>query len=237
MMTEHLSDTVLNTLADLGRPPEPGSAEAEHLAACESCRAELQAMLELDATAARLPRSIEPSRDLWPGIAQRIAERGVVPIQAARSARWAGAGAGRAGWTSAGWGWFTSRPLLAAAMVLLAFSGLALLVRFTGDGVPGPAIAMSEAVPTAFAAFAPSEAEYLQTADELRRELEARRDRLEPATIATVEANLLIVEQALNEARNALLADPANRELTFTLASGYQAKIELLAEAIRLTET
>jgi anti-sigma factor RsiW len=46
-----------------------------HLAACAGCRADYDALVALTAATAALPRSIEPRRDLWPGIAERIGGR------------------------------------------------------------------------------------------------------------------------------------------------------------------
>lgn len=46
---------------------------AEHLAACAECRAEVDGIRDLLARAKDLPASIDPARDLWPGIEERIA--------------------------------------------------------------------------------------------------------------------------------------------------------------------
>jgi len=49
-----------------------------HLANCSSCTDELESIRGLRKSAAALPRTLGPSRDLWPGIAARIADEKVV---------------------------------------------------------------------------------------------------------------------------------------------------------------
>lgn len=44
----------------------------DHAAGCPRCRKEIAAALAVAAATARLPRAIEPARDLWPGIAARL---------------------------------------------------------------------------------------------------------------------------------------------------------------------
>src|SRR5207249_2681311 len=54
--------------------PDRASLEA-HLAECAGCRAAVTELRSLSAATATLPRSIEPARDLWTGIAGRIGKR------------------------------------------------------------------------------------------------------------------------------------------------------------------
>ena len=53
---------------------EPADAKMveDHVAACEECRSELEALRALVASAAELPPSIEPPHDQWPGIDHRL---------------------------------------------------------------------------------------------------------------------------------------------------------------------
>lgn len=61
----------------LDGPLEPGvdTALGEHLAGCEACRSLAADLDELRVAAQRLPREVEPGRDLWPQIAARIGGR------------------------------------------------------------------------------------------------------------------------------------------------------------------
>jgi len=60
--------------------PDRASLEA-HLEGCAGCRAATAELRSLSASAASLPRSIEPGRDLWPAIADRIRPRATWNVQ------------------------------------------------------------------------------------------------------------------------------------------------------------
>ena len=87
---------------------------------------------------------------------------------------------------------------------------------------------------TALAAFRPAEQEYQQAVDDLARVLETRRASLAPETVATLERNLAIIDAAIAESRAALVNDPNSRELTEMLSSTYDAKVQLLRQAVQL---
>jgi hypothetical protein len=59
------------------------SVEA-HLAGCAACRAGVAELRSLSASATSLPKSIEPGRDLWPAIANRIQPRAMWKVQPIR---------------------------------------------------------------------------------------------------------------------------------------------------------
>lgn len=208
-------------------------AVRRHLEVCPVCVAEADGLCELRSAARALPREITPPRDLWAGIAARIeAERAtveapqeVIEVDFQRSAatnrwrRWAG--------------------MAAAAVVLVTVSSgiTAYLMRTRSE--TGAAVATLPAAEvrtgnTALAGFRPAEAEYLSTVASLERELAGRREQLAPETVATVEANLRIIDRAIAEARAALVADPANGDLPHHLSEIYRQKVQLLQSAVQL---
>lgn len=65
---EKLHDRLDGTLPSADAP-----ALEAHLAACPACRARLDSLRLLRATAQNLPREISPARDLWPEIAAQLA--------------------------------------------------------------------------------------------------------------------------------------------------------------------
>jgi hypothetical protein len=69
---------------------------------------------------------------------------------------------------------------------------------------------------------------------ELRKALAKERDRLDPATIRTLEANLAIIDLAIDQAKRALAADPANTYVREHLAETMRRKVELLQRATML---
>lgn len=203
-----------------------------HLEGCADCSAEAEALLEMQRSARALPREIAPPRDLWAGIAARLdagrvdAEetRPVLAVDFRRPAgarwrRWAGMGA--------------------AAVVLIALSSgiTAHLIRARpGQVAAVPTLPAAEVRSgnTALAGYRPAEAEFISSVAALERELDARRGQLAPETVETVEANLRIIDQAIGEARAALLADPANSELPHHLTEVYRQKVQLLQRAVQL---
>jgi hypothetical protein len=226
---------------------EERRAVERHLDECSRCRAEAEWLTSLRAEVARLPRQIDPPRDLWAGIAARIgAEAAAAPdaipapankvrvlrIDDARRAR------------SVPTPWWTRRGVLAAAAIVLMLASssvTALLVRGgRGAGVVPVATTTPVGAPdagrSALVAFEPTEREFAETVEELRFALDTQRERLSPATVAVVEENLRIIDGAIREARAALEADPANRDLTFLLMDVYKKKIDLLQNAVQISQ-
>ena len=180
-----------------------------HIASCAACRDEERHLRRILAQASALPREMAPPRDLWAGIAERIeAERRVRP----------------AWWGSVG---------LAVAAALVVAVGAALLLR-TEPASLVPALMTTPASlgPTSIGA---AEQEYEQAATALMAALQARRDTLSPETLAGVEKNLLVMDQALSEVRAALGRDPGNPELTRMLVSTHRKKVETLRRVVRLS--
>ena len=78
------------------------------------------------------------------------------------------------------------------------------------------------------------DADYSAAIRELDESLAEHRAQLDPATVAKVEASLRVIDQAINEARHALAADPSNLTLHDLLAASYERKLELLRRATGL---
>ena len=117
--------------------------------------------------------------------------------------------------------------LAAAAVALMAGSSIATAVLLQPDA-PAPVVA---AVPVAPAAF---EAAYVRRAGALSELVEQDRALLAPATVATLERNLAVIDKAIEESRAALAADPGSRELETLLRTTHEQKVELLERVTRL---
>lgn len=200
-MEARLNEYVDGSLA----APDRAAVEA-HLAGCTGCRAAVAELRALVAAGQRLPRSIVPKRDLWAGVAARIAARTNERREAGRWWRewtlWAGA-------------------LATAAALVLAFALYRLLPPSTALYRPGEG-------------WAAVQIDYDHAADELTRLLAVRRDRLQPGTVALVERNLDIIDRAIHESRTALARDPGNAELQGLYAAAARQKVELLQWAARV---
>jgi anti-sigma factor RsiW len=80
-----------------------------------------------------------------------------------------------------------------------------------------------------------ADAQYDAAVADLENALKVGRGRLDSSTIAIVEHNLQIIDQAINQAREALVADPANTYLSSHLVEARRRKLDLLRRATALT--
>jgi len=205
-----------------GALPAAAAAEVEsHLAACPLCKQREQRLRQLLAHAAALPRAVAPERDLWPGIARRVE----------RERSWS--------WASGGWS-----PVLLAAAATVAI-GLA-AVFWTGQD---PARVRTVEIPTptpearlaagssslSDPVLAAAERDYEAAANALLEALQQRRARLQPEDLASVEANLDVIDRALAEVRQALARSPESPELGRMLVSTHRKKVEVLSRVVKLS--
>jgi predicted anti-sigma-YlaC factor YlaD len=217
-MTCHELDERLDDWVDGALAGAEAQAVESHLAGCASCREHERQLRQLLAHAAALPRSLAPPRDLWPGIAERI-ERG-----SAWSELWAS-------WHTLG---------LAAAAVVLG------LAAFLWND--GPTAVRTVAMPSASPSLRPvadtavsdpvlaaAAREYEAAATALLQALQRRRGVLPPEDLARVEANLQVIDRALEEVRQALVKDPASPELNRMLVATHRKKVDVLRRVVRLS--
>ncbi|MFI5311899.1 MAG: hypothetical protein ACHQQ3_11735 [Gemmatimonadales bacterium] len=200
----------------------------------------------LDAAAA-LPRSIAPERDAWPAIRDRIEAQRIRPITVPAN----GPASGR------------SRRIawIAAAAVLLVTVSSVVTVLVVRGGAPPQVVSVppattrgmvdsSRAAPAQLTPVAPPNpgvravssdaplnpafARYAAAAADLATELERRRARLDPRTVAVLDSCLRRIDAAIAEARNALRQDPQNAVITELLTASYSLKLDLLKRAADL---
>lgn len=68
----------------------------------------------------------------------------------------------------------------------------------------------------------------------LHKLLEARRNQMDPMTVAVIEKNLQVIDAAIAECKKAIARDPASRFLMESLNQSLQAKVELMRTAALL---
>jgi hypothetical protein len=216
-----LPDYLAGTLAD------DGAARA-HIVSCESCRALVRDMERLRARAAALP-ALHPPRDLWDGIEARIQS---MPQEAAPrrplATRWMSQALSQR--------WYGA-PLARAAVLVIATASVTLLATHQWNPARGNAPpAQPRTIVQPHTSFSPvsnqsaptSEFIYDQQISAMRQILDARRDRLDPRTVAIIEKNLRVIDTAIAESRAALARDPANGFLAGQLDASLNTKLELL---------
>ncbi|TFG53400.1 MAG: hypothetical protein E4H37_03290 [Gemmatimonadales bacterium] len=214
--TDRLSEYVDGTL----EAEERRQVEA-HVSGCEACTAIAD---ELRAVAARASTLADrsPARDLWPGIASRIAvteESDILDLSRARARRRFA---------------FTVPQLVAASIGLILFSaGGAWLMQ--PSPVPAPVAAASVQSPVVQAVTGTASYQHYDRAvAELSLVLEAGRARLNPGTVRILERNLRVIDAALAEAVQAVADDPASVYLQDHLANTMQRKLALIRQAADL---
>ena len=235
---------------------ERGAVDA-HLRNCAACAGVLNDLKRVVARAASA-EARPPHADLWAGIADRI-ETGGPAAAPDRVMAFAPDAARRYARRFA----FTLPQLAAAAALLMAVSGgLAWQIARSAeasryaDGNASRDAATTAGAPAAEAtqAFAPAnedgtgaeanearienvsmaDPQYDAAVADLEKALKAGRGRLDASTIAIVEHNLQIIDQAINQAREALVTDPANSYLSSHLVEARRHKLDLLRRATAL---
>lgn len=223
-------------------------AVESHLQGCAECMAILNDLKRVVARAQAIGAR-PPQADLWAGIAGRIdrasadgndngwrlARRNAVSAKAAAPRRFA----------------FTLPQLAAAAALIAAVSGglawsVAERARAAVEARPGADLQASDAPgPDLGRRSAPgddarietvglADAAYDAAVADLEKALNEGRGRLDASTIAVVEHNLQTIDQAIQQAREALAADPANSYLSSHLVETRRRKLDLLRRATAL---
>jgi anti-sigma factor RsiW len=185
-------------------PPAERARVEQHLASCPACAAAA-------ARLATLSPAIEPPPDLWPVIAQRIDAQKVVV-----AAFGASPPAPR---------WRRPAALVAAALAFLAL-GSALTTFWAGRPQGGAASAGAPG-----ADFATLEVQYQSAAEDILRAVRSGDVALSPWTIAVLERNVRIINDAIAESRDALARDPGNIALREMVLGTYRQKLDLLRRA------
>jgi hypothetical protein len=185
---------------------------------------------------------VAPSPELWTAVASRISSgAGARPVTGQFGARRRFV--------------FTWPELVAASIVLVLVSGL-MAMRFATKGLSnttagvqppretaspadtgvssGRGVGQTGSVDIVPASF--DDSEYDQAVTDLQRALQSGRGQLDPVTVRVVEDNLAIIDQAVEDARRALAADPANADLGGYLLETRRRKLDLLRHAAALAE-
>jgi anti-sigma factor RsiW len=233
-------------------PDDERRAVDAHLRSCAECSAVLADLKRVVARAQRVGTGVPrpPSVDLWDGIAARIeAPQHRLVGLSRRSAEGAKADPARRVT-------FTLPQLAAAAVLIAAVSGGLAWVVSRADATrrelaQSASIASSATTPTAtqempadaksaepnVVTVAMADPQYDAAVSDLEKALKQGRGKLDASTIAIVEHNLQIIDQAIDQAREALAADPANSYLSSHLVEARRRKLDLLRRAAAMSET
>jgi hypothetical protein len=205
-----------------GELPAAAAAEVEaHLATCALCRERERRLRQVLAHAAALPRSVTPPRDLWPGIARRVE----------RERSWSRAAGGWSPWALA-----AAATVVVGLVAALWSSRVPSVVRTVEIPVATPEARLAAAADVVTdPVLAAAEREYEEAANALLEALQKRQTKLQPETLATVRANLDVIDRALAEVRQALARNPSNPELNRMLVATHRKKVDVLRRVVKLS--
>jgi anti-sigma factor RsiW len=222
MTTDAFTDRLSEYLDDELRPEERRQVTA-HLEQCRECRATLDELRRVVSEAKAL-RDSAPTSDLWSTVAARIEPASqrrlrISPFRRALSSRLS----------------FTLPQLAAAGLALMVLSGG--LVWMARSGNPRadfqPVSAQVDTDPAVIPAHF-ADRHYDEAIADLQSTLEAERSKLDPETVRVLENNLAAIDQAIDQSRRALQADPSNVYLNTHFADARQRKLVLLRRATAL---
>ena len=241
----------LSEFLDGELPGDEQRAVDAHLRGCADCAAVLADLKRVVARAQRAgaaPRP--PSGDLWPEIAGRIdsQRRAHAPDRSAPASA-EGFARRKALAMKSRRVAFTVPQLAAAAVLIAAVSGGVVwrVVERTAPRAQDRSAAAAAPAPASdrgadqgsdvdrIVPVSMADAQYDAAVADLEGALKQGRGRLDAATIAIVEHNLQIIDQAIAQAREALSADPANTYLSGHLVEARRRKLDLLRRAAALT--
>ncbi len=184
-------------------PPEQAGEVATHLAGCPRCRLEVDQLRDLLEAARELPRWVEPPRDFWSGVRNRIE----------------GTPGRRSRVVAAPRLWNHLAPLLATAatVALLLLFGPGLVERIRPVSFTYSDLDPVEVVDLEFnRLLACLQADVEETVT------------LPSSAARSVQEGLHIIDQAIAETKAAAEHYPGDPDLQRRLAGSYQAKLELL---------
>jgi anti-sigma factor RsiW len=213
--------------------PEQQRALEAHAATCAACRT-LTADLEAIRDASGALERRTPSKDVWARIQLQIAaEPAFQKAAAERRAREAEAAA-----RATHWNW----PVLAMAATLLIalVAGSLYVVNLSRVAAPGTtATAPGNATSGALVQSIENEldqaaAHYEKAIAGLEQVANASDSPLDPELMTTLKANLGVIDQAINESRTALKAQPADQLAQESLFEAFRRKVSLLQDTIAL---
>jgi hypothetical protein len=210
----HLTEEERQGLADDSLALDRRADAESHAAECAECARDVARVHTFMARVKQRPDAPHAELDaLWPEIRSRIERGKVVPLGAEPAAR-----RSRSRWRLAG---------------ILTGVAAALVLAFTlgrESRPPVEDVVASGNGTTQVVSVADSSRQYQEEVQSLLEEFELRRATMRPATKASVDRDLRILDDAIHELTDALARDPDNPALRQLLAASYRQKRDLLKQ-------
>ncbi len=213
---------VVADLIDGGLDAATERAADRHADGCEACRA-LRADLKTIGAAAFTLDRLEPSSRVWHRIQERLQNEPVVP-QTPRLLAWPR--------TRTAWGLWGAA---AAALLLATIVGLLpLLQRRDDGGQVAQQPESQELVESVQADLQAAEGHYEKAIQGLEAIARSDSGELDPQVAAVFQKNLQVIDQAIDESREALKTQPASTDVQEGLFEAMRTKVALLQQTVEL---
>ena len=217
----HPTETAINDYVDGTSDPFERNAVETHLAVCDVCRLLVDDLREIKRATGTMELREPPAR-AWGRI-----ERAITLEQGNHAER------------KGSYAFLTPYWLAAAAALLLAtLVGLRYLpgrgpAGNSADGVETSASA-SRAADAIESELRLAESHYENAIKGLEAAAQSDQDALDPRTAATLQKNLAVIDQAINESRAAVRSQPSSEPAQQSLIENFKTKIGLLQDTVAL---
>ena len=175
--------------------------------------------LALRAALRRLPRSVQPERDLWAGIQREISAAPAASLAGAQAKPRRGIG----------------MPWAIAASVASLGVGVFLTLAMLHGRAPVQQAAVPPAAMAAEFSFVPASTDAVRA--KLRQSCAAQLANLPAATRDKVVQDLMLIKNAVADIQTALAKDPGNALLQDLLVTTYQNELDTLANVQALASS
>ncbi len=210
----HPSELTLSDYVDRTLDRHEHAVVARHLETCEQCRALIDDLREVTRAAAALDPIVPPAR-VWGRIEQDI-----------RRNPWRATGGGSSRSLYA-WTWLAA----AAVLVLAVFIGVRFAPSMNQTSADATAAVTADAIE---ADLKLAEEHFQKVISGLERIANDENAAFDPETAATLQKNLAVINQAIDESRAAVSAEPASEQAQYSLIENFKTKLALLQDTVAL---
>jgi hypothetical protein len=211
----HPNELTLSEYVDRTLGRDEHAQVARHLETCETCRQLVDDFREITRAAAALDPAI-PAARVWTRIEKEIRSEGGRPATARGSTR-----------AVAPWTWLAA----AAVLVLAVFIGIRFAPSTSLDPAAAADVAAAEAIE---AELQLAEEHYQKAISGLERIASTENAALDATTASTLQKNLAVINQAIDESRAAVRAEPASQQAQHSLIENFKTKLALLQDTVAL---
>jgi hypothetical protein len=232
----HPNEDALNAYAD-GSLSAADIAEIErHVAACVSCRQFVDDLRDILRATSSLELREPPVR-AWSRIERAIQLEAAAGAENGPAASRQAAASG----TRSNVGRWSTWLAAAAALVLATAIGLRYAPARSRTAGPAPHVqddratqASADSAQSVESELRQAEAHYENAIKGLEQIANTEQNALDPRTAATLQKNLAVIDQAINESRAAVRSQPASEPAQQSLVENFKTKIALLQDTVAL---